>query len=481
MENGVLAQLGIAAGLGLLVGLQRERAGSRFGGIRTFPIITILGAIAALLSKEFSTGWIIGAGFIALALLATASNYLAAGDESRDPGMTTEVTALAMYALGAYSVFGPPPIVMAVGVCIAVLLYAKEGLHGFTDRLGEKDMRAIMLFAAITFIILPVLPDKTYGPFDVFNPRNTWLMVVLVVGISLGGYIAWKVLGARGGAVLSGILGGLISSTATTATYARRAAGKPDAVRPSLLVIVIAGTIVYARVFTEIVVVSQSFAQHAAAPLAIMFAVSAAIATFIWFATRGDAGKLAEPENPTQLKSALLFAALYVLVTFVIAAGERYFQNRGLYVAAAVFGLTDMDAMTLSTSRMVNEGSVAPGAGWRAVLIAAIANIVFKTGIVASLGGRRLFLMAAATGAVQIATAIALIALWPTRQGEAEPSAPDSAPVGVGWSEDSTGAGSGSSGSGGALGSLSTKSNPRPAGILNASKLDLPTAPLLSA
>lgn len=410
--NGVLAQLGIAAGLGLLVGLQRERAGSRFGGIRTFPIITVLGAVAALLSKEFSAAWIIATGLIGLAILAAASNWVAKDDEDRDPGMTTEVTVLAMYTLGAYAVFGPPAVVMAVGVGIAILLYAKEGLHGFTDRLGEKDMRAIMLFAAITFIVLPVLPDKTYGPLNVLNPRNIWLMVVVVVGISLGGYIAYKVIGPKGGAILSGVLGGVISSTATTATYSRRAAENKESVRPAALVIVIASTVVYARVMTEIGVVSPAFLKHAAPPLAIMFVVSAAVCVALWFASRGDAGKMAEPGNPTQLKSAMIFAGVYALVSLAIAAGQRYFSNQGLYVAAAVFGLTDMDAMTLSTSRMVNEGSVNPLAGWRAVLIASMANTIFKTGIIASLGGRRLLGIASIAAVIQIAAAIALIMLW---------------------------------------------------------------------
>lgn len=410
--NGVLAQLGIAAGLGLLVGMQRERAGSRFGGIRTFPLIAVLGAVAGLLSKEFGSAWIIGSGFIALAALAAAYNFLSASEEARDPGMTTEVAALVMYGVGAYAIFGPPAVVLAIGVGVAVLLHAKEGLHGFTGRLGDKDMRAIMLFAAITFIILPVLPDKTYGPLSVLNPHNIWLMVVLVVGISLGGYIAYKFFGAGAGTVLSGVLGGLISSTATTATYSRRAADNPDSCRPALLVIVIAGCIVYARVLAEVSLVAPDFFQHAAPPLLIMLGSSAVLAVGIWLATRGDAGKLSEPENPTQLKSALIFAALYALVTLAVAAGERYFQNRGLFVVAAISGLTDMDAITLSTSRMVKEGSVDPTAGWRAIIIAGISNLIFKTGIVASLGGRKLLRLAGAVAAVQIAIAITLLILW---------------------------------------------------------------------
>ncbi len=410
--SATLAKLGIAAGLGLLVGMQRERARSRFGGIRTFPLITVLGAVAGLLSVELASAWIIAAGVIALALLAAASNWISADDEARDPGMTTEVAVLVMFTLGALAVFAPAPVVLAAGVGVAVLLYAKEGLHGFAGRLGEKDMRAIMLFAAITFIILPVLPDRTFGPLSVLNPHNVWLMVVLVVGISLAGYVAFKIFGAHAGTVLSGILGGLISSTATTATYARRAAESPESCRPALLVITIAGAVLFCRVLTEVSLIAPDFFDQAAPPLLIMLGTAATLALGLWFATRSQAGHLAEPENPTQLKSALLFAAMYAAVTIAVALGQRYFQSGGLYVVAAISGLTDMDAITLSTSRMVREGTVAPGVGWRVVLIAAISNMAFKTGIIASLSGGRLFRLAAAFAAVQIGVAVTLILVW---------------------------------------------------------------------
>lgn len=407
--NGYLARLGIAAGLGLLVGLQRERAGSRFGGIRTFPLLTVLGAVAALLAQHFGSGWIIAAGLVSLAILAAASNFLSSRHETHDPGMTTEVAALLMYSIGAFSIFGPPAIVMAAGVGVALLLYAKEGLHGFTDRLGEKDMRAIMLFAAITFIILPVLPDRTFGPLSVLNPRNIWLMVVLVVGISLGGYVAYKAFGSRAGAILSGVLGGLISSTATTATYARRAAADPASCRPAMLVIIIAGSIVYLRVLTEVSIVAPDFFPTAATPILAMFATSAALCLALWLAVRGDAGSLSEPDNPTQLKSALLFAAMYAGVTLAVALAQRYFQHSGLYIVAAISGLTDMDAITLSTSRLVHEGTVSPSSGWRAIIIASMSNILFKTGLIAALSGSKLFRLAAAVAAVKLGAAILLL------------------------------------------------------------------------
>jgi uncharacterized membrane protein (DUF4010 family) len=237
-------------------------------------------------------------------------------------------------------------------------------------------------------------------------------MVVLVVGLSLGGYILYKIFGASAGTVLGGILGGMISSTATTVTYSRRSADNPAHCIPALLVIVIAGTVVYARLLTEISLVAPGFLPHAAPPLLIMLGTAAALAIIAWVLARGDAGRLPEPGNPTQLRSALVFAGLYALVTLAVAAGEHFFKDRGLYVVAAISGLTDMDAITLSTSRLVNDNTVKPESGWRAILIASISNLVFKSGIVAWLGGPRLFRMFAAAGVVQALVALILILVW---------------------------------------------------------------------
>ena len=406
--------LGISLGLGLLVGLQRERAGSKFGGFRTFPIITMAGTITGFLAMEGLGGWVIAAGLLAVVATIAVSNFLALKQNGeREPGATSEFAAILMFALGAYSVFGPPAVVLAIGAGTALLLYAKQSLHGFAARIGESDMRAMMLFAAITFIILPVLPDRTYGPLNVLNPHNIWLMVVLVVGISLGGYVAYKIFGKGAGTVLSGVLGGLISSTATTVTYARRAAHDPANTLPAVLVIVIAGSIVYARLLVEISVTAPTFFESAVGPLSIMFGVSTLLSMIVWLITRRAPGFDPDHANPTELKSALVFAALYALITLAVAAGERYFQNRGLFIVASISGLTDMDAITLSTARIVDSGGISPHTGWKAILIASISNMLFKTGIILVLAGPRLFKWSVIICSIKIATAISLILFWP--------------------------------------------------------------------
>jgi uncharacterized membrane protein (DUF4010 family) len=390
-------QLGIALLMGLLVGLQREHAASPLAGLRTFPLITILGSVCALLDQKMHwPGVAVAVGFaggITLVAVGTFTRFLA---EETDRGLTTEFAILLMYGVGAYVVLGEMLIAVAVGAGVAVLLQFKPELHGIAARLGDEDLRAIMQFALITCIVLPVLPKKAYGPYAVFNPFQIWLMVVLIVGISLGGYIVYKFFGARAGTLVSGILGGLISSTATTASYARRNVVAPENSPLDALVIVIASSMVYARVLTEIAVVAPGFLPHAAAPIGVMALVSIASA-FVWTWRSGHrTTELPEQGNPTRLGSAVLFGGVYALLLFALAVVKDQLGSGGLYAVAALSGLTDMDAITLSTAQMTSQvnGDKSAGidyvTGWQLIVVAAISNLVFKAGIVAILGSRRL-------------------------------------------------------------------------------------------
>jgi uncharacterized membrane protein (DUF4010 family) len=207
----VLQQLAVSFGLGLLLGLQRERSESSIGGIRTFPLIALFGTVCALLGKTFG-GWLVGAGLLALVAIVVYSNFAKIKSGEIDPGMTTEVAALLLYGLGAYLVIGSMVVAVVVGGAMAVLLQFKKPLHALAGAIGERDMKAIMQFVLLSLVILPVLPRQDFGPYGVWNPFQIWLMVVLIVGISLTGYIAYKCLGARRGTLLAGVLGGLISS-----------------------------------------------------------------------------------------------------------------------------------------------------------------------------------------------------------------------------------------------------------------------------
>lgn len=408
----IFQKLGLALALGLLVGLQREYAYSQLAGIRTFPVITVFGSVCALLGLQFS-GWIVGLGAVAIAALLVVGNFVKVRTRTGDPGLTTEAAALLMYGVGAYLVVGPASVAVAIAGGLAVLLSWKEPLHGFIQKLGPVDIRAIMQFALITLVILPVLPDRPFGPYQAFNPYRSWLMVVLIVGISLGGYVAYKLFGQRTGTLLSGVLGGLISSTATTVSYARRVRGTPESAVLGAAVILIASTVVFARVLVEIAVVAPRTLQYTAPPLLVMGAWMALLAAGVYFKARHVPGEMPTQGNPAELQSALIFGGLYALVTLAASAAKEQFGTSGLYGVAILSGLHDLDAITLSTAHLVDQGQVEPATGWRVILTAALSNLVNKAAIAGLLGQGRLFAWVALPFSAALAGGIALLLLWP--------------------------------------------------------------------
>ncbi len=405
-------KVGIALGLGLLVGLQREYAVSQLAGIRTFPVITVFGTICALLGQQFG-GWIIGLGILALAALVVVGNVAKMRAGVSDPGLTTEVAVLLMYGLGAYLIVGPTPVAVAIGGGLAVLLSWKEPLHGFVQRIGPTDIKAIMQFVLITLVILPVLPDQTYGFYEAFNPYRSWLMVVLIVGISLGGYVAYKLFGQLTGALLSGVLGGMISSTATTVSYSRRASTAPDSAVLVATIILIASTIALVRVIAEIAVVAPGTLQQMAPPLAVMWMWMALLSIGMYLRGRQELGEMPSQSNPAELRSALLFGGLYALVTLAITVAQDLFGTSGLYGVAILSGAHDLDAITLSTAQLVDQGQVEPVIGWRIILTAALSNLVVKLVIAGLLGSRQLFAWLMLLYGAAFAGGIALLLLWP--------------------------------------------------------------------
>jgi uncharacterized membrane protein (DUF4010 family) len=445
-------QLGIAVLLGLLVGLQREHAASGMAGMRTFPLITVLGSLAAMLADHYQESWIVAAGLLAIVAVVVVGHLFrptrekGTGPICRNgpegaahkldlspfpdphPGTTTDAAMLLMYAVGALVVVGPMPVAIATGGGVAVLLQFKPELHSIARKLGDEDLRAIMQFVLITCIILPVLPNRNYsplsllpfsasaagqqpGPLDVINPYQTWLMVVLIVGMSLGGYIIYKFFGRDAGILLGGILGGAISSTATTVSYSRGARDDYSIARTASIVIMIASTVMYLRVLLAVAVVSPDFLQKVAAPVIILMLLTLAPAAALWFRARRQPAQMPEQKNPTQLKSALVFGAMYVGVLLALAAAKHYWNGQGLYAVSFLSGLTEVDAITLSTARMSLTDPLVASDGWRMIVVAAMANLVSKAGIAGLLGGWRFLARIALLFAVPMLGGAALLAL----------------------------------------------------------------------
>lgn len=415
MDWTVYLELGIAAGLGLLVGLQREWMQKEAAGIRTFALITIFGTVVGIAGIEQPSfgPWIIVAGFLAVAALMVMENVgrLRSGEEH--PGPTTEVAALIMFGVGvllALHYIGPA---VCISGGVAVLLQWKKPMHDFVDRIGEEDMRAIFRLVLIALVVLPVLPNRSYGPYNVLNPFHIWLMVVLIVGISVAGYIAYRFLGARVGTVLGGVLGGIISSTATTISYARRTRNAPETAPATTLVIMLASTIVFIRVGFEVLLISPAIAASVLPPLGATMLLMAAVCVVLYLRRHELDAEIATEKDPSALRTAFLFGALYALVIFILAAVKEHFGKTGTYLVAVLSGMTDVDAITLSTARLIETGRIGVEDGWRMILLAVLSNIMFKAIIVAVLGHPRLLRRIAPLFGISLAGGIAILLLWP--------------------------------------------------------------------
>lgn len=409
-------KLALALGLGLLMGLQRQRADSHLAGIRTFPLIALFGALMALTAPAFGP-WPVAAGLVALALVLLVANLIKLRREG-NPGMTTEIAVLLTYGLGAYLVIGHTEAAVAVGGVSVLLLHLKEPMHRAVGAMNERDVTAVMQFALVTLVVLPVLPNRAFGPYDVLNPFRIWLMVVLIVSINLAGFVAHKLTAARTGALLGGVVGGLVSSTATTVSYARRSqvesGAAPSAAVLATLVIMVASTIALLRVLVEVAVVAPRQFASVGAPLGVLLGWMLVLSALAWWRGRHiEADKMPEAGNPAELKPALIFGVVFALVTLAVAFVKERFGDAGLYPVALLSGLTDVDAITLSTASLAAQGRLETGVTARLVLLAVLANIAFKGGCALVLGSAALRRLLGLYFGLTLAGGAAILLLWP--------------------------------------------------------------------
>lgn len=383
-------QLFISLVLGLLVGLQRQWVDAPLGGVRTFTLLSIFGTLCAFIAKSFGA-WILVSGFLGVIAIIFVGNFShkKAFDAEKHSPLSTEVAMLVMFAVGVLAAIGPLWIAASAAGILVIILQLKMPLHHLTGRFNEEEIKAFIQFILISLIILPVLPNRTMGPFAVLNPHEIWLMVILIVAISLTGYIIYKFFGDRAGTWMSGILGGVISSTATTASYGKRCKTQAETVSQSAVVISLAWTTVYIRLMIEVAIAAPSF-KTIYLPLIVLTGVSFLATLFLWRRTEIRAETMPLQQNPSELKTALVFGFLFAAILLLTAAAKQYFGNWGLLVAAFLSGVTDLDAITLSTSRLVESGKILSQEGSPVILMAIFSNLLFKTVIAASLGGKKL-------------------------------------------------------------------------------------------
>lgn len=386
-------RFGIALALGLFIGFEREKEKHEtFAGIRTFPLISLLGCTAALINDLYAP-WLFAVCFITLSAMIIAAYF--SGRQDRSTGITTAVAAYLCFLFGALVWWRLTILAAALAVVTVLLLATKKPLEGLSRRIEGREIAAALQFGVITLIILPVLPNETFGPLDVINPYTIWLMVVLVAAINFVGYILIKTLGARQGIGLAGLLGGLASSTALTLGFSRRSRTEPAFVQEFAFAIVVASTMMFARVLLVAFAVNPAVGRLLLAPLCCAGAAGLLCCAALWLRRRGPAPSDASAaqqlsvRNPFELWPAVWFGLLFGAILFIAKAAQVYFGTAGIYMSSIVTGVPDADPIALSLSNLA-LGDLDVMIAARGITLAALANTCTKL-LITLIGGRALF------------------------------------------------------------------------------------------
>ena len=425
-----ISSLALSLGVGLLVGFERERRTDTVAGVRTFGLAGLIGGIAALLGPREGTPW----SLLIVTLIAAAAGITGGivarsrttdddrpnDDRPNELGLTTAFALVATTLLGGLAVLGHYSTTIAGAGTLFLLLYIRDPLHAVIRRLAPGDVRAIAIFVLLALVVLPVLPDRALGPFDAVNPRAAWMLVVLVVALSLAGYIAQTLLGARAGTLATGLLGGLVSSTASTVGAARsvRAGGAHAnaaaitllscGILPLRLMLLVGvaskGALAMLWPWLAGIGVATLIAGFISSHVRARRAIDATAATTATTSTTNSTTDAhaahgsttlatnppSKPQNPTQLSSAFAFAAVFVVIQIVTKATIAYAGSAALLVVAAASGITDMDAIALSVAREFEAGGMDGTLLVRATLVALAVNTLFKLGVARIMGDAKL-------------------------------------------------------------------------------------------
>jgi len=395
-----IAQRGaIAMLVGLLVGAEREYSHSDkeqlFAGVRTFPIIALLGFLAALLASLSGSPLVFAGASLGFAALVVASYVLTSLGE--DKGATTEIAALTVYFLGALCGFGDDALVTfasAAAVGATVLLSMREAIHGAVGRFEKADIYATLKLAVVTLIVLPLLKDEDLGPYGAFNPYRTWKYVVLIASISFAGYVTMKMVGARKGVGLTGIFGGLSSSTAVTLAFSRKSREEPRLSGSFASAIVLASTMMFPRTLFYAAGIWPALLATLWRPVALLTAAGVAASAVLYLRGEKDegAGEGIVLKNPFELGSAVKFGIVLALIGFASRWAYAEFGARGYGLAGILMGMADADGFAVQAARQGAGAAPAPflAAATRAILLAMIANTVVKGALSVALGSREL-------------------------------------------------------------------------------------------
>jgi uncharacterized membrane protein (DUF4010 family) len=381
-------RFGLALAIGFLVGLQREFSfkgteAPSFAGVRTFSLLSLSGCAAAFVAETARTPALLAVFFGVVGALIVASYVTIA--RKGDVGSTTEVAALITVLNGALCFWGMLELAAAIGVATTVVLSAKLPLQRLVEKLTTEDLVATLKFGVVTAIVLPVLPREPLGapPFDVLVPHGLWRMVVLISAIGFVGYVLIQIVGPKRGIGLTGLLGGLVSSTAVTLSFAQKSREEPRLGKPFALAIVVAWTMMFARILAAVAVINRELLHALWLPLAAAGAAGAAYGAWLHFSDRASPETEMSFSNPFEVGPALRFGLLYGVVLLVSRAAQMEFGDRGVLLSALVAGVADVDAITLSLSELSRTGQeLSREAAAQGVMVAAMANTALKGGIV---------------------------------------------------------------------------------------------------
>jgi uncharacterized membrane protein (DUF4010 family) len=404
----------IAALGGAAVGLERqwsghaEGPGARFAGIRTFTMLGALGGFSGWL-------WTAGISTPAAILFAGAVAIVAAAyvaGSRHDIGGTTEVAALIVLAAGLLAGLGSISLASGIIALVTLLLVEKGRLHALVQRIDDVGLQSAVRFAVMALVVLPLLPEGPYGPLGGIRPRELWALVLFFSGLSFAGYLARRVVGQRHGYLVTGLLGGLVSSTNVTLTFARTSRTDPAAARALAFGTLAANAMLYPRVLVATAILNAAVLPPLA-PLLAAPAMVAALATALG-ARRPAAASAPDvaQRNPLQLAAALQMALLFQVVLMVVYLVRNAWGQSGVFTSAAILGLTDVDALTVSMARGVAH-TISPPVAAAALAVGVLANTAMKLALAVFFGGRTFRLIAGGTLAAMLLTMGVALALLP--------------------------------------------------------------------
>jgi uncharacterized membrane protein (DUF4010 family) len=419
VDTRLLFNLAAAVLIGALVGIEREKSKGRsgnvgIGGLRTFILFSLTGALAAWLSQALGSALVLVAAVLGVTALLIAGYVIQARSRPEAIGLTTETAALSVCLLGAACMAGHPELALAGGIAVSAFLAYKEPLHGLVEKLAADDIAAGVKLLAASFIVLPLLPTEPIDRWGAVVPRSLWLLVILIAGLSLVGYVATRALGAERGTAITGLSGGLVSSTAVTLTFARRSREEGGRFDDALA----AGTFLawgvsFVRVVVLVAVVYSALVPALVVPLGAMALVTAAAAFWALRRARSAApatGPGVVLRNPFSLLAAAQFGLLFAVVLVLVTIVQQRFPAGGTYVVAALAGTSDVDAITLSMATLARSGDTALGVAAGSIVVAVLANTLVKCALSGALGGARLRRWALLLTLVLVAIALAALA-----------------------------------------------------------------------